>query len=137
MTSETTTEHKQFSITGAKGFHLTFSNGWGISVQFGPGNYSDCQGGRGGSFDGPTTAANGDGIWRASSAEIAVFVPEKLVLDGESCGHMLMLVNDNVAGWVSADSVGKVIGEITAFTPETSRETASAVVGAILDADEE
>ena len=30
-----------FAITGAKGFHITFANGWTISVQFGVGNYCD------------------------------------------------------------------------------------------------
>lgn len=28
-----------FKITEGKGFHLTFDNGWLISVQFGPGSY--------------------------------------------------------------------------------------------------
>lgn len=30
-----------FKITGGKGFHITFENGYTISVQFGPGNYCD------------------------------------------------------------------------------------------------
>jgi len=30
-----------FRITGGKGFHFTFSNGYTVSVQFGPGNYCD------------------------------------------------------------------------------------------------
>lgn len=30
-----------FFITGGKGFHITFSNDWTISVQFGPGNYCE------------------------------------------------------------------------------------------------
>ncbi len=30
-----------FKITGMKGFHLTFENGYTVSVQFGPGNYCD------------------------------------------------------------------------------------------------
>ena len=30
-----------FRITGGKGFHLTFANGYTVSVQFGPGNYCD------------------------------------------------------------------------------------------------
>jgi hypothetical protein len=28
-------------ITGQKGFHITFANGYTVSVQFGPGNYGD------------------------------------------------------------------------------------------------
>jgi hypothetical protein len=30
-----------FRITDGKGFCITFSNGWSISVQFGRGNYAD------------------------------------------------------------------------------------------------
>lgn len=30
-----------FSITLGRGFHITFENGVTVSVQFGPGNYSD------------------------------------------------------------------------------------------------
>lgn len=30
-----------FQITNAKGFHITFENGWTISVQWGYGNYGD------------------------------------------------------------------------------------------------
>lgn len=30
-----------FSISRGKGFHITFENGYTISVQFGPGNYCD------------------------------------------------------------------------------------------------
>ena len=30
-----------FKICDQKGFHITFDNGYTVSVQFGPGNYSD------------------------------------------------------------------------------------------------
>ena len=30
-----------FRITDKKGFHITFKNGYTVSVQFGPGNYCD------------------------------------------------------------------------------------------------
>ena len=30
-----------FSITGNRGFHMTFENGYTVSVQFGKGNYCD------------------------------------------------------------------------------------------------
>jgi len=30
-----------FKITGHKGFHITFKNGYTVSVQFGPANYCD------------------------------------------------------------------------------------------------
>lgn len=34
-------EGPKFRITGAKGFQITFENGWTVSVQFGYGNYCD------------------------------------------------------------------------------------------------
>ena len=34
-------EEIMFRITNQKGFHITFENGWTVSVQFGPGNYAD------------------------------------------------------------------------------------------------
>jgi hypothetical protein len=30
-----------FRITHGKGFYFGFENGWGVSVQFGPGNYAE------------------------------------------------------------------------------------------------
>ena len=30
-----------FKITSGKGFHITFANGYTVSVQFGPGNYCE------------------------------------------------------------------------------------------------
>ena len=30
-----------FEVTTGKGFHVTFENGWTVSVQFGPGNFCD------------------------------------------------------------------------------------------------
>ncbi|RJQ29183.1 hypothetical protein C4571_01985 [Candidatus Parcubacteria bacterium] len=30
-----------FRITGKKGFHMTFENGYTVSIQFGPGDYCD------------------------------------------------------------------------------------------------
>ena len=37
----TNSEQKAFTITAGKGFALKFPNGYTVSVQFGPGNYSD------------------------------------------------------------------------------------------------
>lgn len=34
-------EKKKLKITHNKGFHITFENGWRVSVQFGVGNYCD------------------------------------------------------------------------------------------------
>ena len=38
--SEAESRPAGFAITGGKGFHVTFENGWTVSVQFGGGNYS-------------------------------------------------------------------------------------------------
>jgi hypothetical protein len=39
MTSPTNVRAPGFKITGRRGFHVTFDNGWTVSVQFGGGNY--------------------------------------------------------------------------------------------------
>ena len=63
-----------FCITGKKGFHVSFKNGWTVSVQFGPGNYCEhhdrdighdeeaC--GREGSYDAETAVWGPDGQMR-------------------------------------------------------------------------
>jgi len=47
-----------FKITERKGFHITFANGYTVSVQFGYGNYCDNRnkGAYGGDVDPSTTA---------------------------------------------------------------------------------
>lgn len=42
---------KKLKITNGKGFYIGFENGWGVSVQFGPGNYADNYGMRIGESD--------------------------------------------------------------------------------------
>ena len=65
---------KKFKITGKKGFHITFANGWTVSVQFGQYNYCDFY---------HTTAWNGIeldaeecGSHGSDTAEVAVFDAE-------------------------------------------------------------
>jgi hypothetical protein len=63
-------------ITDGKGFGMSFANGWGVSVQFGYGNYAD-------NYDGPDGRRMDD--WRemnrlcgeagSHTAECAVFDP--------------------------------------------------------------
>ena len=66
-----------FRITGGKGFHITFENGWTVSVQFGPGNYCDNYGE---DWDKPEKAA----AKGSSTAEVAAWPPE---------GHLVQLPN--------------------------------------------
>lgn len=61
----------QFKISSPKGFHITFDNGYTLSVQFGPGNYcdnygrqtgtEDAQCGKDGSATAETAYWSGDG----------------------------------------------------------------------------
>ena len=77
-------------ITRGRGFHLTFDNGWTISVQIGYGNY--CANRDKGSFDTVPEPS--------PDAEIAVMNPK---------GEMVELVNDTVQGWVSTEKVADAI----------------------------
>ena len=63
-----------FKITGRKGFHITFENGYTVSVQFGPGNYCnnyDRQIGR------DDEACGRDG---STTAECAVWGPDSKMI---------------------------------------------------------
>jgi len=71
-----------FAITRGKGFHVSFENGWTVSVQFGGGNYCD-------NYD--------DGIGRevksnpSTTAEVAILSPS---------GELIELPDgDTVLGW--------------------------------------
>ncbi len=58
-----------FAITSGQGFHITFANGWTLSVQFGPGHY--CQH-RNETFN---TVPREHHIWRSDTAECAIIDP--------------------------------------------------------------
>ena len=85
----------RFSITSHKGFHLTFNNSWQVSVQFGPGNYCER---REENYDSPRNSES----WHSDNAEIAVW---------RNFGkqEMIMLENDVVRGYCTADEVAEVI----------------------------
>ena len=59
-----------FRITDKKGFHITFENGWTVSVQFGPANYCDHYGRRIGHDE---EACGSEG---STNAECAVWSPD-------------------------------------------------------------
>lgn len=89
-----------FYITGGKGFHITFPNGWTISVQFGPGNYC-------GNYDRDirteTEASGKDG---SATAETAYWGPD---------GKMVEEDGDTVQGYQTVDQVMDRIARIRAF----------------------
>jgi hypothetical protein len=87
-----------FRITGGKGFHITFENGYSISVQFGPGNYSD-------NHDMAIGAQDLEaGRIGSTTAEIAI-----IGLDGQLEKRP---GGDTVEGYVSPERVAEVIAEV-------------------------
>jgi len=80
-------------ITSGKGFHITFANGWTVSVQFAGGNYCENR-------DDPIGHERDE--WPASGkkgcrdAEVAAWGPD---------GEMIRLGDDTVRGWQSPADV--------------------------------
>lgn len=86
-----------FKITKGKGFHIIFANGWGVSVQFGPGNYCE-------NYDGDIgkdeTASGEGGSWHA---ECAILDPKGGLFRHPSFD------GDTVGGWKSPEDVLKLL----------------------------
>lgn len=91
-----------FRVTGGKGFHVTFENGWTVSVQFGVFNY--CAN-RADLFDGEVntdTLLSRDqesGKHGSATAETAVWGPDGNLVEVEWC------MGDTVQGWQSPSAV--------------------------------
>ena len=88
-----------FEITTNKGFHMTFENGWTVSVQWGAGSYSSNRNMTPGTFGPPVPAS--------PSAEIAAWDSEGHWYQGDDW-------DDNVSGYNQADDVAKFIAMIQA-----------------------
>jgi len=74
---------KEFKITQGKGFHITFSNGWKISTQFGPGCYIE----RNNRIEIQDFSPEGQRRWGeegSPDAEIMIFPPEGQKYDEEN-----------------------------------------------------
>ena len=67
------TSNPGFRITDRKGFHMTFPNGYTVSVQFGPYNYCEHYVGWGKGMPNETKLRQD---WESSDAECAVWGPE-------------------------------------------------------------
>lgn len=78
-----------------KGFQMTFDNGFRISVQWGHGNYCAVK------DKGMWGDEQKEDYWESASAEIAVFDGDSRFID--------IREDDMVAGWLSTDTVAKVI----------------------------
>lgn len=83
-----------FRITGKKGFHITFKNGYTVSVQFGPANYCD-------NYNMPIDEEHDEIAGRLGSSEAEVAVWGK---DGQMDKHP-DFGGDTVKGYVNAEYV--------------------------------
>ena len=100
----------KFKITDGKGFYWGFINGWGLSVQFGYGNYADnynC-----GGFEENVSA----GKTGSNQAEIAIITP-----DGDLFPHP-DFDGDTVGGYRNSDDVFKYL-EFAKNQPGEKEET--------------
>ena len=96
-----------FKITSGKGFHITFQNGWTVSVQWGPGNYCENRNFSVYSQDADREA----GKQGSENAEIMVWNH-----DGNS---PKISSHDTVRGWVTPDSLIEVLGMIQQMDAST------------------
>ena len=85
----------RFEISEGKGFHMTFSNNWHISVQFGKINYCSRKG------------EEVNDYHTSPNAEIAVWSEPRQKFD------FVWLGNDQVRGWCTTDEVAEVISIIS------------------------
>ena len=101
----------RFSNSEGKGFHLTFDNGWTISVQFSGGHYCD---NKEESYDFAKRRILDGRTMSSSNAEIAVW---------RKNGGLIFLENDNVRGWTTTDEVAQVIHKLrTAKSTLTNKQ---------------
>jgi hypothetical protein len=100
-----------FKVTDNKGFHMTFDNGFTVSVQWGVGNYCDNKWGPG-KFGGPVPDCR--------DAEVAAFDA-----DGN---FVTMSDGEDVKGYLSANEVlafmNAVAGLSNEYVPDQLRLTA-------------
>jgi hypothetical protein len=88
-----------FAITGHKGFQLVLPNGWTVSVQFGPANYSD-------NYNADFNEPRLSEFWTAKTAEIAAW---------DSSGNWHEFGDDTVDGYKSVADVLEFINKIASL----------------------
>ena len=94
----------KFVATQNKGFGITFQNGFGVSVQWGTGNYCEKKNLGADSDEEMKTKR-----WESRSAEIAVYKDEKFIDIGD----------DTVIGWLTPDEVAKAIEIVSGYQGQT------------------
>lgn len=86
----------QFRITGNKGFHITFDNGYTVSIQFGAGNYCDNYNSR--------DYSPKEGM-QSSTAEIAYWKKDSAMIEFEDS-------NDTVKGYQTVKDVMEFLNQV-------------------------
>jgi hypothetical protein len=86
-----------FKITGGRGFHITFANGWTVSVQFGPGIYCE-------NYDMPISVEGNRkaGEKGSGTAEVACWGPD---------GKMISFGDDTVKGYQNPAEVLQLLNQ--------------------------
>lgn len=97
-----------FRSTMNKGFHMTFNNGILISVQWGSMNYCANR-----SYTGAFGSEMRQEITECSNAEIMIENSK-----GVTITHHFTSCDDQVAGHLSTNEVGKIIGQLQAMSQD-------------------
>lgn len=87
-----------FQTTSANGFHITFANGYTVSVQWNSGNYCEP---RGDVFTDTKTVAR-----KCTQAEVAAW---------NDAGWVQLSTEDDVIGWQSPDEVLAIMQKVAAL----------------------
>lgn len=105
-----------FQITEGKGFFLSFPNGWGVSVQFGAGNYCDHHGDRRENHNksgGPGFEAASRGVFKSATAEVAACHTDSRWYDFEA--DKPGLEGCSVLAYQTPEQVAAIIAKISAL----------------------
>lgn len=88
-----------FNITANKGFHITFTNGWTASVQWGWQNYCD-------NYGLPKSYKHDDPAKPSKTAEVACWGPDKVMV------NIWNNNGDTVIGHLSANEVVQFLNKV-------------------------
>ena len=111
----------KFVITGGKGMRVGFSNGYELSVQFGPGNYCSRKD-LGSDYAAPKKAE----YWESEDAEIAVFFGGEMLDAGEY---------DQVIGHINPDQVARLMAVLACLPADYGTDIRGIVEQALAEPD--
>lgn len=83
---------------GAHGFHITFDNGYVLSVQYGEGNYCDNK--------------NWNGSWNTKHEELDETSTCEIAIWTVSEPALMELINDTVEGWVPISLIPLIMQDL-------------------------